>query len=143
MLQEDKGKNYYYGVVCVLNMNVIKKFKTSYQIKISNTSRFLCHTMGSKTIIYDTTSWEKIKELSKPNNPGEIHFSDSDEYLYIKIQLVLYVYETVGFQLIKMMKSNRKYQLVEGDFALTNTPFIVLDAVKTKAVFVNFVVLGR
>jgi hypothetical protein len=42
------------------------------------------------------------------------------------------VYETVGFQLIKTIKSNKKYQLVEADFALTNTQFIILDTMKTK-----------
>ncbi|OXS76189.1 hypothetical protein B1B04_04140 [Lysinibacillus sp. KCTC 33748] len=117
----------------MLHMNVIKKFKTSYQIKFSNAYRFLCHTMGSKTIIYDTGSWEKIKELSKPNNPGDIHFSDNDDYLYIKNTIgTVCVYETVGFQLIKSIKSNKKYQLVEGDFVLTNTSFIILDTLKTK-----------
>ncbi|MEY2196694.1 hypothetical protein AB7942_28860 [Neobacillus sp. BF23-41] len=117
----------------MLHMNVIKKFKTSYQIKFSNDYRFLCHTMGSKTIIYDTSSWEKIKELSKPSNPGDIHFSDNDDYLYIKNTIgTVCVYETVGFQLIKTIKSNKKYQLVEGDFALTNTSLIILDTLKTK-----------
>ncbi|MEH7158725.1 hypothetical protein [Neobacillus drentensis] len=117
----------------MLHMNVIKKFKTSYQIKFSNDYRFLCHTMGTKTIIYDTSSREKIKELSKPNNPGYIHFSDNDDYLYIKNTIgTICVYETVGFQLIKTIKSNKKYQLVEADFALTNTSFIILDTLKTK-----------
>ncbi|WNS82251.1 hypothetical protein RRU94_16060 [Domibacillus sp. DTU_2020_1001157_1_SI_ALB_TIR_016] len=117
----------------MLHMNVIKKFKTSYQIKFSNDYRFLCHTTGSKTIIYDTSSWEKIMELSKPNNPGYIHFSENDDYLYIKNTIgTVCVYETVGFQLIKTIKSNKKYQLVEADFALTNTSFIILDTLKTK-----------
>ncbi|MED1467121.1 hypothetical protein [Bacillus salipaludis] len=42
------------------------------------------------------------------------------------------MYETVGFQLIKTIKSNKKYQLVEGDFALTNNSLIILDTLKTK-----------
>ena len=121
------------GSVSMLQMKIIKKFKTSYQIKFSNDYRFLCHTMGSKTIIYDTNSWEKIKELSKPNHPGFIHFSDNDEYLYIKnTSGTLYLYETVGFELIKTIKSNKKYQLVEADFALTNTSLVILDTLNTK-----------
>jgi len=99
----------------MLHMNVIKKFNTSYQIKFSNAYRFLCHTMGSKTIIYDTDSWEKIKELSKPNNPGDIHFSDNDDYLYIKNTIgTVCVYETVGFQLIKTIKSKKNINLLKG-----------------------------
>jgi hypothetical protein len=126
-------RNIFQGAVCMLHMNVIKKFKTSYQIKFSNDYGFLCHTMGSKTIIYDTSSWEKITELSKPKNPGYIHFSENDDYLYIKNTIgTVCVYETVGFQLINTIKSNKKYQLVETDFALTNTQFIILDTMKTK-----------
>jgi hypothetical protein len=41
------------------------------------------------------------------------------------------VYETDGFQLIKTIKSNKKFQFVEADFALTNIPFLILDTLKT------------
>lgn len=115
----------------MLQMNLIKKFKTSFQIKFSNNQRFLCHTMGSKTIVYDTSSWEKIAEL-KPNNPGHFYFSQNDDYLYIKNTTgTIYVYETARFQLVKTIKSNKKFQFVEGDFAITDSPLIILDTLKT------------
>src|SRR4051794_8124688 len=105
----------------MLKMNLIKKFKTSYQIKFSNTQVFLCHTIGSKTIVYDSNTWEKIAELSKPKNPGYIHFSHNDDYLYIKNTVgTICVYDTDKFQLIKTIESNKKFQFVETDFALTN-----------------------
>ncbi|QIZ08305.1 hypothetical protein HFZ78_17555 [Priestia megaterium] len=117
----------------MLQMNLIKKFKTSYQIKFSNAQRFLCHTMGSKTIVFDSNTWEKIAELSKPKNPGYIQFSQNDDYLYIKNTVgTICVYETDKFQLIKTIKSNKKFQFVEADFALTNIPFLILDTLKTK-----------
>jgi hypothetical protein len=114
----------------MLQMNLIKEFKTSYQIKISNSHRFLCRTMGSKTFVYDTGSWEKIAVLSKPNHPGDVHFSTDSEYLYIKsITGAIWMYDTAEFKLVKMMKANK---ITEGDFALTNNPIIILDTVKTK-----------
>ncbi|SMQ77933.1 hypothetical protein SAMN05444673_3148 [Bacillus sp. OV166] len=117
----------------MLQMNLIKKFKTSYQLKLSNNQCFLSHTMGSKTIVFDSRSWEKIAELSKPKNPGYIQFSQNDDYLYIKSTIgTICVYETDGFQLIKTIKSNKKFQFVEADFALTNIPFLILDTLKTK-----------
>ncbi|PLS06704.1 hypothetical protein [Neobacillus cucumis] len=86
----------------MLQMNLIKKLKTSYQIKLSNNHRFLCHTMGSKTIVFDSSSWEKMAELSKPKDPGYIQFSQNDDYLYIKRTIgTICVYETGGFQLVK------------------------------------------
>ncbi|WP_141770109.1 hypothetical protein [Bacillus sp. OV322] len=114
-------------------MNLIKKLKTSYQIKLSNNHRFLCHTMGSKTIVFDSSSWEKIAELSKPKDPGYTQFSQNDNYLYIKRTIGAFcVYDTEGFQLVKTLKSNKKYGFVEGDFVVTNTPFLILDTLKTK-----------
>ncbi|ULT59486.1 hypothetical protein L1999_13585 [Neobacillus drentensis] len=119
--------------VCMLQMHLIKKLKTSFQIKFSNNQRFLCHTMGSKTVVFDSTSWEKIAELSKPKDPGYIQFSQNDDYLYIKRTIgTICVYETEGFQLIKTIKSNKKFKLVEADFAITNTPFLILDTLNTK-----------
>src|SRR4051812_46091593 len=112
----------------MLQMHLIKKLKTSFQIKFSNNRRFLCHTMGSKTVVFDSSSWERIAEISKPKDPGYIQFSQNDDYLYIKRTIgTVYVYETEGFQLIKTIKSNKKVQFVEGDFALTNTPLLILD----------------
>lgn len=110
---------------------IIKTVKTSYQIKFSNTGRFLVHTLGTKTIVYDKKSWEQIQELVKPSNPGTIKFSKNDDYLYIKNTVgTLYVYETNQFQVVKVIKSNRKYQLLEGDFALMDIPFVILDIVE-------------
>ncbi len=117
----------------MLQMNLIQNLKTSFQIKLSNNDHFLCHTMGSKTIVLDSSSWEKIVELSKPKNPGYIQFSQNDDYLYVKMTIgTIYVYETSGFQLVKTIKSNKKFQFVEGDFAVTNTPFLILDTLNTK-----------
>ncbi|MGE8204695.1 YncE family protein [Heyndrickxia sp. NPDC080065] len=117
----------------MLHMNLIKKFKTSFQIKFSNDYRFLCHLMGSKTIVYDSNSWEKIAELSKPKNPSCIQFSQNNDYLYIKNTIgTICMYDTSEFQLIKTIKSNKKVHFVEGDFALTNAPFTILDTLKTK-----------
>jgi len=68
----------------MFQMNLIKKLKTSYSIRLSSDNRFLCHNMGRKTIVYDFTSWEKIIELDKPNNPSNLRFSKNNEYLLIK-----------------------------------------------------------
>lgn len=52
----------------MFQMNIIKKLKTSFEIKMSNDQGLLCHTMGGKTIVFDTKSWEKVAELTKPLN---------------------------------------------------------------------------
>ncbi|OCA88491.1 hypothetical protein A8F94_24355 [Bacillus sp. FJAT-27225] len=114
----------------MLQMNLIKEFNTSYQIKASNNHRFLCHITGSKTVIYDTSSWKEIAALNKPNHPGNIHFSTDSKYLYIKSTTgSIWMYDTSEFKMVKMMKANN---MVEGDFALTNDPLIILGTVKTK-----------
>ncbi|MEH7514538.1 hypothetical protein V7146_17635 [Gottfriedia acidiceleris] len=118
----------------MLQMNLIKKLKTSYQIKLSNDGRFLCHTMGTKTIVFNANSWEKVAELSKPKNPGELKFSKSNDYLYIKNTIgTICVYETSEFRLIKTLQSNKILQMIEGDFALTNDVFTIIDTVNTKS----------
>jgi len=117
----------------MLQMNIIKKLKTSFEIKMSNGHGLLCHTMGSKTIVYDIKSWEKVAELVKPKNPGDLVFSRNDDYLYIKNALgTLCVYDTDTFQLVKKIQSNKSLKLTEGRFAITKDPFKIFDTVMDK-----------
>lgn len=112
-------------------MNLIKNLKVSYEIVLSNDKKLLCHTMGGKTVIFDTETWEKVIELKKPNNPSHLRFSQNDEMLYIKNTVGTFcVYDTKEFQLIKTIKSGKSFQIVEGNFALLENPFTVLDVLK-------------
>lgn len=118
----------------MFKMNLVKKLKSSYQIKLSNDGQFLCHTMESKTVVYNANSWEKVAELRKPKNPGEIKFSKNNNYLYIKNSIgTICVYETSEFSLIKTLKSNKTLQMNEGDFALTNDVFVIIDTLNTNS----------
>jgi len=115
-------------------MKVIKKLKTSYKMNLSSDGRFLCHTMGAKTIVFNPKSWEIVAELSKPKHPVEIKFSNENDYLYIKNTIgTVCVYETTEFRLIKTFQSKKSIQMVEGDFALTNTQFTIIDTLKIKS----------
>jgi hypothetical protein len=87
--------------------------------------------MGGKTVIFDTKTWEKVIELKKPNNPSHLHFSQNDEMLYIKNTVGTFcVYNTKDFQLIKTIKSGKSFQIEEGNFALLDNPFTILDVLK-------------
>ncbi|MCM3115726.1 hypothetical protein M3610_10540 [Neobacillus sp. MER 74] len=115
----------------MFQMNLIKNLKTSYEIVLSNDKKLLCHLMGGKTVIFDTKTWEKVIELKKPNNPSHLHFSQNDEMLYIKNTVGTFcVYNTKDFQLIKTIKSGKSFQIVEGNFALLDNPFTILDVLK-------------
>ncbi|SMQ77542.1 hypothetical protein SAMN05444673_2876 [Bacillus sp. OV166] len=115
----------------MFQMNLIKNLKTSYEIVLSNDKRLLCHTMGGKTVIFETETWEKVIELTKPNNPDTLHFSKNDELLYIKNTVgTICVYDTKNFLLIKTIKSRKSFQIEEGNFALLNKPFTILDVLK-------------
>ncbi|MRX73434.1 hypothetical protein GJU40_14910 [Bacillus lacus] len=116
----------------MFGMREIRKLQPSFQVKLSRKHRLLCHTMASKTIVYDTNSWEKTFELSK-KNPGYIKFSRNNGYFYIKNTTgTIYMYNTEEFDLIKTVKSNKAYKMIEGDFGLTKDEFIILDTVQTK-----------
>jgi hypothetical protein len=115
----------------MFQMQLIKKLKTSYTMSISNNGKFLAHTMGSKTIVYDTSNWEKIVELPKPKHPGYIKFSKNDDFLYIKNTTgTICVYTTPDFELYKTIQSRKTFQTVESDFALTEDPLTILDTLK-------------
>lgn len=126
----------------MFQMQLIKKLKTSYVMTISNNGKFLSHTMGSKTIVYDTGNWEKIVELSKPKHPGNIKFSKNDEFLFIKNTTgTICVYSTPDFKLYKTIQSRKNFQTVEADFAVTEDSLTILDTLKindsTKIVTLN------
>ncbi|CAM4054091.1 hypothetical protein L1N85_19810 [Paenibacillus alkaliterrae] len=115
----------------MFQMNLIKKLKTSYSIRLSSDNRFLCHNMGRKTIVYDFTSWEKIIELDKPNNPSNLRFSKNNEYLLIKNTVgTICVYDTVDFSLVRTFQSNKSFKLIEGDVNFTQDNSI-LDVLHT------------
>lgn len=110
----------------MFQMNLIKKLKTSYSIRLSSDNQFLCHNMGGKTIVYDFNSWEKIIELDKPNNPSNLRFSRDNEYLLIKNTIgTICVYDTVDFSLVKTIQSNKSFKLIEGDVNFTQNNLIL------------------
>lgn len=116
----------------MLNMKIKKKLKTSYCIRVSGDNRFLCHNMGSKTIVYDFNSWEKIVELTKPKHPNYMRFSNNNKYLLVKSTTgTICIYETTNFQLIKTIPSNKKFKIVEGDLNCTQDGLMILDAIET------------
>jgi hypothetical protein len=117
----------------MFQMNLIKKLKTSHQIRVSEDYRFLCHSMDSKTIVYDFTNWEKIIELNKPNYPSHIRFSRNSEYLLIKSTSGdIYVYNTASnFQLVNRLQSKKSFKLVEGDVNFTQDQSMILSVVET------------
>jgi WD40 repeat protein len=114
-----------------MEMNLVKKLKTSYQLVMSNNKKLLCHTMGRRTVIFNTETWEKVAELLEPKNPSYVYFSEDDELLYIKSTVgTVCVYDTERFQLITTIKSKRSFQIVEGNFAILDDPLTILDLLK-------------
>jgi hypothetical protein len=65
--------------VPTMEMKLVKKLKTSYRLVMSK--KLLCHTMGRRTVIFNTETWEKVAELLEPKNPGDVLFSKDDELL--------------------------------------------------------------
>ncbi|RCW40646.1 hypothetical protein [Paenibacillus prosopidis] len=115
----------------MFQMNLIKKLKTSYRIRMSSDNRYLCHNMGSKTIVFDLKSWDKIAELDKPKHPSDMRFSKNNEYLLIKNTVgTICVYDTVDFSLVKTFQSNKAYKLIEGDVNFTQDN-LILDILHT------------
>ncbi|MTD31923.1 MULTISPECIES: hypothetical protein [unclassified Exiguobacterium] len=114
----------------MFQMKLIKKLKTSYEIVMSNDNRYLCHTMGSKTIVYDTYSWEKVIELPKPKHPGYIKFSQDGQWFYIKNTTgTICAYNTSDFQLYRTIQSRKSFQTVEVNFEIMENPLIILDTI--------------
>jgi hypothetical protein len=115
----------------MFQMNLIKKLKTSFSIRLSNDNRFLCHNMGSKTIVYDVSSWEKIIELTKPNYPSILRFSKNNDYLMIKNTIgTICIYNTVDFKLVQTLQSNKSLTLIEGNVNFTQDN-LILDVLQT------------
>lgn len=100
----------------MFNMNLIKKLKTSFEIRLSSDGRFLCHNTNSKVVVYDFTTFDKIIELSQPKYPSNLRFSYDNKYLLIKsTQGTICIFETENFQLIKKVRSKKNLKLEEGD----------------------------
>lgn len=98
---------------------------------MSSDNRYLCHNMGSKTIVFDLKSWDKIAELDKPKHPFDMRFSKNNEYLLIKNTVgTICVYDTVDFSLVKTFQSNKSFRLIEGDVNFTQDNWI-LDVLHT------------
>lgn len=116
----------------MFQMNLIKKFKTSYVIKLSPDNQFLCRISGStKTIVHDVKSLEEVIALNKPSYPGKIRFSQNSEYLLIKRTTGgIWVYKTSNFQLVKVLKSNKSFKFLERDFDFTQDNETILDIVQ-------------
>jgi hypothetical protein len=116
----------------MLQMNLIKKLKTAFRIRLSSDNRFLCHNTSTKTVVYDLNSWEKIIELNKPNHPGSMRFSKNNEYLLIKNTIgTICVYDTADFQLVKNIQSKKTFKLVEGEVNFTQDNLLILDILET------------
>ncbi|QOY34680.1 hypothetical protein AWH56_018400 [Anaerobacillus isosaccharinicus] len=89
--------------------------------------------MGSKTIVYNTKSWEKAAELQKPKHPGFVTFTSDSKYIYIKsTNGTICVYDTDTFQLVNSIQPNKSLHIIEGKFAVTQKPFQIIDAIRTK-----------
>lgn len=118
----------------MFGLKLIKKLRTSFDIVLSHNKNLLCHTMGGKTVIYDTNSWEKVIELPKPNNPDIVQFSADDKILYIKNTVgTICVFDiTQNFTLIKTIKSRKSLHIEEGRFELLEAPFTIIDVLKIK-----------
>lgn len=117
----------------MFQMNLIKKLKTSYRIRMSSDNRYLCHIMGSKTIVFDLKSWDKIAELDKPKHPFDMRFSKNNEYLLIKSTTgTICIYDISDFQLIKTIQSNNTFKIVAGDVNFTQDNLMILDTLATK-----------
>lgn len=117
----------------MLQMNLIKNLKTSFEIRISHDFRWLCHNTNNKTIVYDMNTWEEVVVLNKPTNPSRIKFSGNDEYLIIKnTNGGIWVYKTGDFQLLNILKSKKSYKLIDQGFAFTQDNKMILDIMETK-----------
>ncbi|NDI34828.1 hypothetical protein [Chengkuizengella sediminis] len=114
----------------MFQMNLIKKLKTSYELKLSPDKKFLCHN-NSKTIVYDVNSFKEVIVLNKPSDPGRIRFSPNSEYLLIKKTTGgIWVYKTDNFQLVKVLKSNKSFKFLERDFTFTQDNETILDTLQ-------------
>lgn len=123
-------------------MNLIKKLKTSFEIRLSGDNRFLCHNTSSKTIVYDFNSWGKIIELNMPKHPYHMRFSKNNEYLLIKSTTgTICIYDTSNFQLLKTIKPKKSLKIVEGNVNFTQDN-LILDVIETnigqQIVSINF-----
>ncbi|MBO8176869.1 MAG: hypothetical protein H0Z31_05345 [Bacillus sp. (in: Bacteria)] len=105
----------------LLQMEIIKKLKTSHQIRCSKNNHFLCHTMERKTVIYRQDNWEIVKEIKRPSYPANIRFFNNDNHLLINsTDGQIYIYDTNNFEKINEFRSRKNFRLIEGDINITN-----------------------
>jgi len=115
----------------MLQMNLIKKLKSSYEIRLSTDNRLICHNMGTKTIVYNFNSWEKIIELNKPKHPSQMRFSKNNDFLLIKSTTgTICVYDTSNFQLVKTIHPTGSFKIIEGNVNFTQDN-LILDVIQT------------
>lgn len=117
----------------MFQMNLVKKLKTSFEIRLSHDFQLLCHNTSNKTILYDTNTWEEVAVFNKPTNPSRVRFSNDNEYLIIKnTNGGNWVYNIEDFKLLNVLKSKKSCKLIDQGFGITLDNKIILDIMETK-----------
>lgn len=65
------------------SMKYVIKFGASYEVKISDDGKYLAQ-IGSKTNIYQATTWKKIASFGQIKNPSHLAYSHNSTLLAVK-----------------------------------------------------------
>lgn len=111
-------------------MKLIKQFKTSFEIKASQTKELLC-LINNKTVVYNLKNLEEQAVLNKPTYPSKIGFSGDGKYLVSKsTNGTICVYDTNTLGMINSFQSTKSFKIVEGGFAVTQDNKTILDIIE-------------
>ncbi|MBA9029302.1 hypothetical protein [Peribacillus huizhouensis] len=115
----------------MFGMEILKEYKKSYVLGISNNKKWTVSSIASKTVIYDSKTNQEIKVINF-KNVGNVLFSDDDKYLILKnTSGTSWIFETSDFELVKKFITSKKNQLKEGNICLTSENDVLVDIVST------------
>lgn len=116
----------------MFQMNLLKKFKTSFEMRLSHDNQLLCHNTSNRSFVYEVKSLEEISVLTKPSQPSQMKFSRNNEYLLIKnTKGGVWIYDTEKFQIVRNIKTTKSFRLLDHGFSITQDSGNILDILQT------------
>lgn len=116
----------------MVETELVKKFKKSYEIKMSPNSKYIGHFSSSAVSLFDAENNLQIADFRDVKYPSHITFSSDSKLLAVKSnQKKIAVYDLEKLELIKMFNIKKNSQPQDFGFCFTYDKKYILNLVYT------------
>lgn len=109
----------------MFHMQVIKKLKKSFMFSINR--QYFIRGTASKSIVYDSNTFEEVIQLMKPAHPYMIKFSTNNKHVIIKSTIgTICIYSMDNFELIKTIRNSKEIKIQEAGFGIAQDSVTII-----------------